>query len=136
MTREGIAESVGTQDFNWHKTDTDVKGRNICHLRIVVTHIIGHYFDPEDENTQVDVQEKFLYHKVILEKWAKECCLTAPISFKIPKEEDRYKVKIFHKYVPKTIRAQAGERKCFCNIHNLCLRCGTGISSNITQESL
>ena len=34
---EGIAESLGTQDFTWHKTDTDVKGRNICHWTLFRT---------------------------------------------------------------------------------------------------
>ena len=56
---EGIAESLGTQDFTWPKTDTGVKGRNICHLRIVVTHINGHFFEPEDENTKVAVPDEF-----------------------------------------------------------------------------
>ena len=107
---------LGTQDFSWHKSNTGVKGRNICHLAIVVTHITGHYFEPGDENTRVDVPEKILYHKYILGKWAKEHCLTAPITFNqgdgqwslnIPIEGDRYEVKNFHKYVPNPIKRQA-----------------------------
>ena len=36
---------------------------------------------PNDDNAKVAVPEENLYHKGILGKWAKEHCLTAPISF-------------------------------------------------------
>ena len=97
---DGVSGELGTQDFSWHKSNTGVKGRNI-HLGIVVTHITGHYFEPGDDNTRVNVPEKILYHKDILGKWPKEHCLTAPVTFNqgdgqwslnIPIEGDRYRV--------------------------------------------
>ena len=78
---DGIAESLDTQDFTWHKTNNGVKGRNICQLGIVVTHINGHFNDPNDDNAELAVPEENLYRKAILGKWAKEHCITAPISF-------------------------------------------------------
>ena len=63
---DGVSGDLGTQDFSWHKSNTGVKGRNICHLGIVVTHVTGHYFEPGVENTRVNVPEKILYHKDIL----------------------------------------------------------------------
>ena len=78
----GIAGSLETQDFAWHKTDTGVKGRNICHLGMVATHKNGYFNDPKNDDTVVAVPERNLCHKAILGKWAKGHCLTAPISFK------------------------------------------------------
>ena len=78
-----------------------MKGRNICHLEIVVTHVNSHFFEPGDENRKFYVPEKTLYHKDILGKWAKDHCLTAPISLNqgegqwslnITIEGDRYEV--------------------------------------------